>query len=48
MSTTRWACHAEAVSAIKEKYAALLIAIAEICDSTRQAEVRTKGLGILY
>lgn len=31
-STAGRACHAEAVSDIKENYAALLIAIAEICE----------------
>jgi len=47
VSTTRWACRAEAVSAIKKNYAALLIAIAEICDNTRQADVSVKGFGII-
>jgi len=36
------------VSAVKKNYAALLIAIAEICDNTKQADVRIKGLGILH
>jgi hypothetical protein len=48
VSTTRWACRVEAVSAVKKNYGALLIAIAEICDNTRQADVRVKGLGILH
>lgn len=47
VSTTRWAYRAEAVNAIKENYAALLVAIDEICDNIRQADVRAKGLGIL-
>ncbi|KAF0748674.1 zinc finger MYM-type protein 1-like [Aphis craccivora] len=34
VSTTRWACRAEAVSAIKENYTALLVAIKEISDRT--------------
>lgn len=47
VSTTRWACRAEAVSAIKENYTALLVAIKEISDRTKQADVRAKALGIL-
>uniref|UniRef100_A0A2S2NXT3 Zinc finger MYM-type protein 1 n=1 Tax=Schizaphis graminum TaxID=13262 RepID=A0A2S2NXT3_SCHGA len=47
ISTTRWACRSEAVSAIKANYSSLLIAIDEITDSTNQADVRAKGLGIL-
>ena len=47
LSTTRWACRAEAVSAIKENYTALLVAIKEISDRTKQADVRAKALGIL-
>jgi len=35
VSTTRWACRAEAVSAIKENYTALLVAIKEISDRTK-------------
>jgi len=48
VSTTRWACRYEAVSAVKENYLALLIAIKEISESTRQADVRAKGLGIIH
>jgi len=45
---TRWACRYESVSAVKENYSALLIAIKEISESTRQANVRAKGLGIIH
>jgi hypothetical protein len=48
ISTTRWACRYEAVSAMKENYSALLIAFKEISKSTRQADVRAKGLGIIH
>ncbi|XP_022170405.1 zinc finger MYM-type protein 1-like, partial [Myzus persicae] len=48
VSTTRWACRYEAVSAVKENYPALLIAIKDISESTRQADVRAKGLGIIH
>lgn len=48
VSTTRWACRAEAVSAIKENYTALLVAIKGISDRTKLADVSAKALGILY
>ncbi|XP_050059714.1 zinc finger MYM-type protein 1-like [Aphis gossypii] len=48
VSTTRWACRYEAVSAVKVNYSALLIAINEISESTRQADIRAKCLGIIY
>jgi len=47
ISTTRWACRSEAVSAIKANYFSLLITINEITDSTNQADVSSKGLGII-
>jgi len=43
ISTTRWACRSEAVSAIKANYSSLLIAIDDITGSTNQADVRAKG-----
>lgn len=48
VSTTRWACRYEAVSAVKVNYSALLTAINEISESTRQSDIRAKGLGIIY
>jgi len=48
LSTTRWACRSEAVNAIKNNYFALLIAIKQIIDITKQSYLRAKGLGIIY
>jgi len=48
LSTTRWACRSEAVNAVKNNYSALLIAIKQITDNTKQSDIRAKGLGIIY
>ncbi|KAL5246124.1 hypothetical protein ACI65C_013532 [Semiaphis heraclei] len=48
LSNTRWACRSEAVSAVKINYSSLLVATEEIIDSTKQSEVRVKGLGIIF
>lgn len=48
ISTTRWACRSEAISAIKENYSSILAAIEEIVDNTKQSDVRAKGKGILH
>lgn len=48
VSTTRWACHYEAVSAIKVNYSALLTAINKISECTKQDDIRAKGFGIIY
>ncbi|XP_025193665.1 uncharacterized protein LOC112593488, partial [Melanaphis sacchari] len=48
ISTTRWACRSEAISAIKENYTSILAAIEEIVDNTKQSDVRAKGKGILH
>jgi hypothetical protein len=40
VSTTRWACHSEALSAVKANYSSLLIAINEITNSTSQSDIR--------
>jgi len=48
VSTIRWACRYEAISAVKVNYSALLTAINEISESTRQSDIRAKGLGIIY
>lgn len=48
LSTTRWACRSEAVNAIKINYSSLLVAIEEIIDSTKQSDIRAKGLGIIF
>lgn len=41
VSNTRWACRAEAVSAVKSDYGPILIAIKEIGDATKQPDVST-------
>ncbi|CAI6371179.1 unnamed protein product [Macrosiphum euphorbiae] len=48
ISTTRWACRSEAISAVKENYSSILAAIEEIIDNTKQSDVRAKGKGILH
>ncbi|XP_060846280.1 zinc finger MYM-type protein 1-like [Rhopalosiphum padi] len=48
ISTARWACRSEAISAIKENYPSILAAIEEIVDNTKQSDVRAKGKGILH
>lgn len=46
-SDTRQACRSEAVNAIKDNYDILYKAIKEISDSSKHADVRVKGIGIL-
>ncbi|CAI6369810.1 unnamed protein product [Macrosiphum euphorbiae] len=48
LSTTRWACRAEAVSAIKHNYLALIKALENITYSTKQTDVNAKGRRLLY
>ncbi|KAF0708302.1 zinc finger MYM-type protein 1-like, partial [Aphis craccivora] len=48
LSTTRWACRSEAVSALKHNYLAILLALEEIVDRTKQPDVRAKGRGLLF
>ncbi|XP_025192029.1 protein FAM200B-like [Melanaphis sacchari] len=48
VSNTRWACRAEAVSAVKSDYGPILIAIQEIGDATKQLDVRAKALGLIH
>lgn len=47
-STTRWACRAEAVSAIKNNYLVLLRTLKEIISNCSVPEMRAKGQGLLY
>lgn len=47
LSVTRWACHADAVAAIKSSLKYLIEAIEEIASSTKVAEVRAKANGLL-
>lgn len=46
-STTRWACRAEAVRAVRESYTELSSAVIEIVNSTKHPETRAKGKGLL-
>ncbi|XP_050064153.1 zinc finger MYM-type protein 1-like, partial [Aphis gossypii] len=47
ISTTRWACRSEAITAIKSNYSVLIIAIQEIYDSTKLPDVRAKAHGLI-
>ncbi|VVC41286.1 Ribonuclease H-like domain,Zinc finger C2H2-type,Zinc finger, BED-type,HAT, C-terminal dimerisation, partial [Cinara cedri] len=42
-----WACHAEAVKAIKNNYNGLITVIDEICQNTSVPEMRAKGIDYL-
>lgn len=44
-STRRWACRAEAVTAVQQDYDAILYALEEIMKTTRQNDVRAKTSG---
>ncbi|KAF0757116.1 zinc finger MYM-type protein 6-like, partial [Aphis craccivora] len=48
LSTTRWACRSEAVSAIEKNYDSLLQCLKEISKTTTQPDVRAKSNGIIY
>ncbi|XP_060879703.1 uncharacterized protein LOC132951771 [Metopolophium dirhodum] len=48
LSNTKWACRAEAVSAVQENFSMLVPAIDEICENTQVPDVRAKGLGLKY
>lgn len=47
LSTTRWACRHEAVSAVKSNYSALILALEEIYKETTVSEASAKARGIL-
>ncbi|XP_050064156.1 uncharacterized protein LOC126552999, partial [Aphis gossypii] len=44
LSTTRWACRSEAVSALKHNYSAILLALEEIVDRTKQPDCENVDL----
>lgn len=48
LSTTRWACLAEAVAVIKINYSAILRALTEIIETTKQSDVKVKEIGLLH
>lgn len=47
MSTTRWACRAEAVNNVKINYGAILTAIEDICSKYSAPEMRAKDTLLL-
>ncbi|KAL4113669.1 hypothetical protein QTP88_017248 [Uroleucon formosanum] len=48
LSTTRWACRSESVSAIENNYNSLLQCLKEISETTTQPDVRVQANGIIY
>lgn len=48
LSTTSWACRAKAVAVIKINYSAILRALTEIIETTKQSDVKVKGIGLLH
>lgn len=48
LSTTRWACRAEAVAVIKINYSVILRTLTEIIETTKQSDVKVKGIGLLH
>jgi len=48
LSTTRWACRAEAVTAVENNYSSVIQCLQEIANNTKYSEVRAKANGILY
>lgn len=48
LSTTRWACRAEAVSAVKNHLPATIQTLEEICENSNYADSRAKAGGILH
>lgn len=46
LSTTRWACRAEAVKAVRNNYSALVDTVEEIMDTTQHPETRAKAKGL--
>lgn len=47
LSETRWACRAEAVSAVWEQLPTIIAAIETVVETTKDAKVRATGKGIL-
>jgi hypothetical protein len=47
LSTTRWACRAEAVNSVKINYGAILTVIEDICSKCSVPEMRAKGTELL-
>lgn len=47
-SITRWACRSEAVSAVKNNYSILIVAIDEICKNCTVPCMKAKGICLLH
>lgn len=47
LSTTRWACRAEAVTAIRNNFLVIIQTVKEINYSTKQPEIKAQGKGII-
>ncbi|KAL4118930.1 hypothetical protein QTP88_011808 [Uroleucon formosanum] len=47
-SITHWACRSEAVSAVKNNYSILIVAIDEICKNCTVPCMKTKGIGLFH
>lgn len=47
LSTTRWACRAETVTAIRDNFSVIIQTVNEINYSTKQPEIKAKGKGII-
>lgn len=48
LSTTRWACRAEAVTAVEKNFSSVIQTLEEISKNTKYSEVRTKANGLIY
>ncbi|XP_037746634.1 uncharacterized protein LOC114019593 [Chelonia mydas] len=48
LSNTRWACRAEAVTAVKQNYSIILQALQEIIETTRLADAKIKARGLIH
>ncbi|KAH7980355.1 hypothetical protein HPB49_015241 [Dermacentor silvarum] len=47
LSTTRWACRAEAIKAVRDNYCALVDSVEEIMKNTQHSETRAKAKALL-
>ncbi|KAL4112114.1 hypothetical protein QTP88_015962 [Uroleucon formosanum] len=47
LSTTRWACRAEAIQAVKNNYSVLLQCLAEISKTSNLSEIKVKSSGLI-
>lgn len=47
LSTTRWACRAEAVTAVEKNFSSVIQCLEEISENTKYSEVRAKANGLI-